>query len=100
MAIQIGRFSFRGPFSNMDEIKNRPGLYIIHRNEEDIIPITIHETPLLLASITEELQKQGLELGKDCFVSVYNTFCTLQLDRVEMIKEINDTFHLESKSIL
>ncbi|NOU61171.1 hypothetical protein [Marinifilum caeruleilacunae] len=97
MAIQIGRFSFRGPFANMDEIKNRPGLFIIHRNEKDIIPIVIHETPLLNASISEELQKKELQLGKDCYVSVYNTFCALQLDREEMIKEIHDLFHLESK---
>jgi hypothetical protein len=97
MAIQIGRFSFRGPFSNLDEIKNRPGLYIIHRNEEDILPIVINETPLLNETITKELQKQDLKLGQACFVSVYNTFCTLQLDREEMIKEINDIFSLESK---
>ena len=97
MTIQIGRFSFRGPFSNMDEIKNRPGLFIIHRNEEDIIPIVILETPLLNASISEELQKKELQIGKDCYVSVYNTFCALQLDREEMIKEIHDLFHLESK---
>ncbi|WP_282015045.1 hypothetical protein [Marinifilum flexuosum] len=92
MAIQIGRFSFRGPFSNLDEIKNRPGLFIIHRNKTDIVPIVIHETPLLLATIIEELQKQELNLGKDCFVSVYNTFCALQLDREEMIKEIHGIF--------
>ncbi|MCY1636204.1 hypothetical protein [Marinifilum sp. D737] len=97
MTIQIGRFSFRGPFSNLDEIKNRPGLYIIHKNEVDIIPILISETPLLNGTITEEIRKKGLILGNNCFVSVYNTFCALQLDRVEMVQELNDIFQLESK---
>lgn len=96
MAIQIGRFSFRGPFSNLDEIKNRPGLYIIHRNESEIIPVVIGQTTLLNASITEEIRSHKLSLGKDSYVSVYNTFCALQLDREEMIKEIHEIFHLES----
>ena len=96
MAIQIGRFSFRGPFSNLNEIKNRPGLYIIHKFELDIDPIVINDTPLLNATISEELQEKNLQLGTDCFVSVYNTFCTLQLDREEMVKEICEIFHFES----
>lgn len=97
MAIQIGRFSFRGPFSNLDEIKNRPGLFIIHYNKENIDPIVINNTPLLNATISEELQKKNLQLGNNCFVSVYNTFCALQLDREEMVKEICEIFHFESK---
>ena len=95
MAIQIGRFSFRGPFENLDEIKNRPGLYIIHYNNVDIEPITISETPLLNESITKDLQNKGMELGDGCFISVYNTFCALQLDREEMVKEICEIFHFE-----
>jgi len=92
MALHIGRFSFRGPFKNLDEIKNRPGLFILHKGELDISPIVIKETPLLNASITDELNQLGLTLGKDCFVSVYNTFCTLTLDRVEMVEELKSIF--------
>ena len=88
MALQIGRFSFRGPFKNLDEIKNRPGLFILHKGESNISPIVIKETPLLNASIVEELNHVGLVLGEDCFVSVYNTFCALALDREEMVKEL------------
>lgn len=96
MTIQIGRFSFRGPFSNLDEIKNRPGLYIIHRNESEITPIVIGQTALLNANIADEIKAHDLSLGNDCYVSVYNTFCALELDREEMIKEIHGIFHLES----
>lgn len=96
MAIQIGRFSFRGPFSNLDEIKNRPGLYIIHRNDSEIAPIVIGQTTLLNANIADEIKAHELSLGSDCYVSVYNTFCALELDREEMIKEIHGIFHLES----
>ncbi|WP_321515422.1 hypothetical protein [Marinifilum fragile] len=96
MTIQIGRFSFRGPFSNLDEIKNRPGLYILHRNETDIVPVIIGQTALLNANIADEIKEHELNLGKDCYVSVYNTFCALELDREEMIKEIYEIFHLES----
>ncbi len=92
MALQIGRFSFRGPFKNLDEIKNRPGLFILHKGESNISPIVIKETPLLNASIVEELNHAGLVLGEDCFVSVYNTFCALALDREEMVKELMAIF--------
>jgi hypothetical protein len=97
MAIQIGRFSFRGPFANLDEIKNRPGLYIIHTNLEEIVPILINETPQLNDTISKVVQEKGLKLGSNCYVSVYNTFCALQLDREEMVSELYQTFHLEPK---
>jgi hypothetical protein len=88
MTLQIGRFSFRGPFKNLDEIRNRPGLFIIHRNIEDIEPIVIKETALLHDTIEKELLEMGLELGDNYYISVYNTFCALAIDRAEMIEEI------------
>lgn len=90
MSIQIGRFSFRGPFSNLDEIKNRPGIFILHQDEENIVPISICETPLLKSAIEDELTAKNLKLGveNNCLISVYNTFCTLALDRQEMIHEL------------
>jgi hypothetical protein len=90
MAIQIGRFSFRGPFSNLDEIKNRPGLFIIHSNEVDVDFIVIKETALLLNTIECELSEQNLTLGENCLVSTYNTFCALSSDRKEMVSEIEE----------
>ncbi|MBI9057889.1 hypothetical protein L3049_12565 [Labilibaculum sp. DW002] len=90
MSIQIGRFSFRGPFTNLDEIKDRPGIFIVHKGEQKIDPYFICETPLLKSSIEKELKANKLELGsqKNCFISVYNTFCVLTLDRKEMVEEI------------
>lgn len=90
MSIQIGRFSFRGPFMNLDEIKDRPGIYILHKRDSFQTPLLIRETSLLKSSISEELSKRNLTMGTDegCFVSVYNTFCVLTLDRQEMVEEI------------
>lgn len=90
MSIQIGRFSFRGPFSNLDEIKNRPGIFILHQGEENVVPISICETPLLKSAIEDELKAKDLKLGveNNCLISVYNTFCTLTLDREEMVHEL------------
>ena len=97
MPIQIGRFSFRGPFPNLDEIKDRPGIFIIHNGDIETNPLTIKENPLLKSSITEKLRELDVELGQEnnCFVSVYNTFCTLTLDRQEMVDEIKSLFKVE-----
>ncbi len=90
MAIQIGRFSFRGPFTNLDEIKDRPGIFIIHGGEQKIDPYFICETPLLKTSIENELKANNLILGyeNNCFISICNTFCVLTLDRKEMVEEL------------
>ena len=90
MTIQIGRFSFRGPFTNLDEIKDRPGIFIVHKREPELDPYFICETPLLKSSIENELKANNLELGceNNCFISFYNTFCVLTLDRKEMVEEI------------
>lgn len=92
MSIQIGRFSFRGPFSNLDEIKDRPGIFILHRGGGNIVPISICETPLLKSAIENELIVRDLKLGleNNCLISVYNTFCTLTLDRREMVHELEN----------
>lgn len=88
MTLQIGRFAFRGPFQNLDEIRNRPGLFIIHRYREDIEPIVIKETALLHDTIEKELLDLGVELGENYYISVYNTFCALAIDRADMVEEI------------
>ena len=90
MPTQIGRFSFRGPFTNLDEVKDRPGIFIVHKGEKLMNPYFVCETPLLKSSIETELKSHNLELGfeNDCFLSVYNTFCVLTLDRKEMVEEI------------
>ena len=30
MSITIGRFSFEGPYTNTNELKDEPGIYVIH----------------------------------------------------------------------
>lgn len=94
MAIQIGRFSFRGPFENLDEIKDRPGIFVIHEGDSEINPCMISETPFLRTTIEKELKSKNLKLGVENkhFVSVCNTFCALALDRQEMVKEIADYY--------
>jgi hypothetical protein len=80
----------------LNEIRNRPGLFIIHRNKEDIEPIVIKETALLHDTIEKELVDLELELGDNYYLSVYNTFCALAIDRADMIEEIKALMKVKS----
>ncbi|MFW5984774.1 MAG: hypothetical protein ACOCQ1_00715 [Halanaerobiaceae bacterium] len=95
MSIMLGKYYFKGPYSSLNELENKPGLYAVHCQEEERKILDIGEAAMIRDRIkTHERMKCWLRWSEDqgIAVSAYYTKHWTQTNRMKAVNKLRDKY--------
>ena len=92
MPVQFGPYTFKGPFTNTRELRNRPGVFIIWHKSTGVVKM-VEQCLQLKNKVEEVLVEHSLDLeGEDVYeLFVYHTFCLQLSEREVMVQDLKET---------
>ena len=95
MSIMLGKYYFQGPYSSLNQLQNKPGLYAVHCQEEEKKILDLGEAAQIKDRIkTHERMKCWLRCsdGQGISVSAYYTRHWNQMNRKKAILKLRKKF--------
>lgn len=92
MAIKIGEYTFDGPYTSIDRIENRPGIFVIFCSKEYYCFIDVGESAAVKSTITDHERKDCWENRCQCVpeIAVYYTPDLQQSRRISIEQTIRN----------
>ena len=95
MNITIGKYNFQGPYSSLNKLKNKPGLYAVHRLDDKQVILDLGEAAMIKDRIkTHERMKCWLRCSRTqgIAISAYYTRHWTQSSRMQTINNLRKQY--------
>ena len=100
MTIKLGKYSFTGPFSSFDKVKDRSGVYaIVCKVDNEYFLFDVGESLKLRTSIENHYKKESWIKNGNGQLTIYAHYTPFlnQKGRIRIEHELRELFHPEFK---
>ncbi len=94
MSIEIGRYTFEGPYRSTGDLKDKPGVYaVICKKEDELYLLDINESKQVKSSIQNNKREECWRkyCNETLTVAVHYTHIQKK-ERKDMVKEIREHY--------
>lgn len=95
MSIKVGKYTFEGPYSSLNKLEDKPGLYAVHRQDNNREILDLGEAAMIKDRIkTHERMKCWLRCShsRGIAISAYYTKHWTQSNRMKTIKNLRKKY--------